>query len=67
MTIRNVSIGDKFIKGKVHICEVVDFYEVKSLVTGKVVEHLCIARGINTLATNTFETPFSSVIRNKIS
>ncbi len=67
MEIRGVKIGDKFIKGKVHICEVVDFYEVKSLVTGQVVEHLCIARGVNTLATNTFETPFSSVIRNKIS
>lgn len=66
MTIRNVSIGDKFKKGKFHTYEVVDFYEVKSLVSGEVVEHLCIAKGINTLATNTFETPFSSVLRNKV-
>jgi hypothetical protein len=67
MTIQNVTIGDKFkVSGKNIIAEVVDFYEVKSMSTGKVFCYECIAQQINGLATNRFETSFAQVVRNKI-
>lgn len=64
--IRGVNIGDKFKNGKINIYEVVDFYEVKSMKSGEIVSYQCIAKGVNTLSTNLFETPFSTVLRNKI-
>ena len=66
MTIKNVTIGDKFSRGKNIICEVVDFYQIISTVTGECVGNQCIAKQINGFASNHFETPFASVVRNKI-
>lgn len=66
MTIRNVTIGDRFKTGKNIVSEVVDFYEKKSMVTGEVIGHICIAKGVNTFSTNTFDVPFSTVLINKI-
>lgn len=65
MEIKGVKIGDKF-KSKNVTCEVVDFYELKSLVTGKIIGYNCIVKGLNTLSTNIFEMPFATVIRFKI-
>lgn len=66
MKIRGVSIGDKFKNGTYKTAVVVDFYEVKSMLTGEVIRHECIAKGIDTLAKNEFHVPFNTVIRNKI-
>jgi hypothetical protein len=66
MEIKNVKIGDKFKYGKNLTAKVVDFHIVTSLKTSKVVKYLCIAQLIGGLATNEFEVPFASVIRNKI-
>lgn len=66
MTIKNVSIGDQFTQGKHQLFEVVDFIEKKSLVTGQVVGHICMAKSIRGLSTNTFEVPFATVARNRI-
>ena len=66
MEIKNVKIGDKFKQGKNLTAKVIDFHIVTSLKTGKVVKYLCIAQLIGVLATNEFEVPFASVIRNKI-
>ena len=66
MTINNVTIGDKFKHGKHTICEVVDFYETKSMTDGETKSFQCIANGIDSFATNTFEVPFSTVVRNRI-
>jgi len=67
MEIRNVKIGDKFKQGKNLTAKVVDFHIVTSLKTGKMVKYICIAELTNTaLATNEFEVPFATVIRNKI-
>lgn len=66
MTIRNVTIGDKFRTGKHTVSEVVDFVEKKSLTTGQVVGHLCIVRGVDTFSTNTYEVPFTTVLRNRL-
>lgn len=66
--INNVSIGDKFrpTNTKNTICEVVDFLECRSMVTGAVTGYVCIAKGITGMATNTFEIPFATVVRNRI-
>jgi hypothetical protein len=66
MTIKGVTIGDRFKQGKNIVCEVVDFNEIKSLTTGIVTGYMCIVKGVNTIASNTFDVPFSTVIRNKI-
>jgi uncharacterized surface anchored protein len=65
-TMRNVTIGDKFKNGKHIICEVVDFYEIRSVKTGQIVDYQCIAKGINTFSTNSFEIAFATVGRNRI-
>jgi hypothetical protein len=66
ITISGVSIGDKFVvRGKNLKAVVVDFYVVTSMTTGKLVTYTCIAQGTG-VATNTFEVPFSTVIRGKI-
>jgi len=68
MTVRGVTIGDKFKMGgrSTNIYEVVDFYTVKSATTGEEIRIECIAKGINTIATNKFEVAFATVIRHKL-
>lgn len=61
----DIKIGDKFKTGKHTIAEVVDFYEVKSVSTNKIVGYQCIAKAIDT-ASNEFEVPFSRVILHKL-
>ena len=61
----NIKIGDKFKTGKHTIAEVIDFYEVKSFSTNKIIGYQCIAKAIG-LATNEFEVPFAKVILHKI-
>ena len=65
MEIKGVKIGDKFKYQKYGIGKVVDFHIVTSLKTGKLVQYLCVAKLIDSLATNEFEIPFATVIRNK--
>ena len=70
MTINNVTIGDRFYKGKNSICEVVDFIQMISTLTGECIGYQCIAKQINGFSNNTFETPFATVVRfnlNKLS
>ena len=67
-TIKNVTIGDRFKTGKYTTAIVVDFYEIRSVTTGLLVEPIsyqCIAKSEG-LATNLFETSFSTVVRNRI-
>lgn len=70
MTLRNVTIGDRFykqlVKGKQVECYVVDFTETKSMTTGQVIEQKCIAKSDNYGMGNSFEIPFATVLRNKI-
>lgn len=65
MTINNVSIGQKFKHGKNLTAIVVDFYEVRSITTKEIINYICIAKLENSLATNLFDIPFSTVVRNK--
>lgn len=65
-TIRNVSIGDRFKYGKVIIAKVIDFHETKSMVTGNIISIKAIAVGTNTIAKNSFEVPFTTVVRYKL-
>ena len=65
MTIKNVTIGDKF-KNRKQECEVVDFLEQRSVATGDVVGYQCIAKQITGIAQNRFEVPFATVVRNKV-
>jgi len=66
MEIKGVKIGDKFKLEKTKIAKVVDFYIITSLKTGEIVKYACIAKLVNGLATNEFEVPFASVVRNRI-
>ena len=50
-------------KGKHIVAEVVDILECKSLKTGEITGHICIARNVNGLATNTYEVSFTTVLR----
>ncbi|MFA5772752.1 MAG: hypothetical protein WC974_08500 [Thermoplasmata archaeon] len=65
MELHGVKIGDKFRTGKHISATVVDFWEVKSLAKNEIVKHICVAQAEG-LANNIFETPFSTVQRNKI-
>lgn len=65
MTIKGATIGDRFKTGKHTTAIVCDFVEKKSLTTGEVVGYLCIAKSEG-LASNEFEVPFTTVLRNKI-
>lgn len=47
-------------------CKVVDIYKKTSITTNKIKWYICIAKPIEWLATNEFETQFSTVIRNKV-
>ena len=60
-----VTVGDKFKTGKRASAVVVDIREIRSLVTGEIVDYQCEARAEG-LACNTFITPFSTVVRNRI-
>jgi len=67
-TIMNVTIGDRFKTGKHTTAKVIDFYEIRSVTTGMLIEPIgyqCIAQSEG-LATNLFDTPFSIVVRNRI-
>lgn len=66
MTINNVSIGQRFKHGKNLTAIVVDFYEVRSITTNEHIKYICMAKLENGLATNIFDIPFSTVVRNKI-
>ena len=63
--IKNVSVLDRFIyKGLKAI--VIDIAEVKSLVNNEIIEYKCYARMLEGFAHNTFEIPFSTVVKNRI-
>lgn len=66
MTINNVSIGQRFKHSKNLIAIVVDFYEVRSMTSTEHKQFICMAKLENGLATNIFDVPFSTVVRNKI-
>ena len=70
MTIQNVTIGDQFIsnqdKKSKRVSKVVDFIENKSMVTGVITGYTCIAEKETLGQAILFETPFSTVIRNKV-
>lgn len=60
-----VKIGDTFKQGKHAVAIVADIREVRSLVTGDIIEYQCIAKATG-LSSNYFPVPFSTVIRNRI-
>ena len=66
--IRNVSIGDKFhYNGKKNLLsEVVDILECRSLRTGQITGHVCIAKPLTGMATNTFDVSFTTVVRFRV-
>ncbi len=64
-TINGISKGDKF-NYKKGLYEVVAVCHVVDVETGEIIERKCYARGIDTLAKNVFEIPFSTVALNKI-
>jgi len=70
MTIRNVTIGDKFIdtchrKSK-RVSTVVDFIEHTSMTTGKVVNTTIVASHEFMGQTMFTSPPFTTVIRNRV-
>ena len=64
--INGISKGDRF-NYKKGIYEVVAVCHVIDSENGEILGRKCYARGVNTLATNTFEIPFSTVKLNLIS
>ena len=62
---RGVTVGDVFATGKHTRAQLVDILEQRSLVTGEVVDYVCIGKGLG-LAQNRFATNFVSVARNRI-
>lgn len=66
--IHNVKIGDVFYeRGSKNLkCKVIDFYEIKSVTTGKHIKYMCIAKGITGISENEFEVPFATVQRYKL-
>lgn len=71
MTIRNVTIGDKFIdtmhrKSK-RVSTVIDFAETKSMTTGKVLDVTVIAQHEFMGQLMTSNPAFSPVVMNRIS
>lgn len=65
LEIKGVKIGDKFRpdNAKHIVAEVVDFLELKSMVTGEITGYQCIAKNITGFAKNTYEVTFTSVKR----
>lgn len=68
ITIRNVSVGDRFYNNgkKNFLSEVVDIIEQKSLVTKEIIGYIPIAKLVDGLATNKFETTFAGVVRYRV-
>src|ERR1044072_2907535 len=70
-TYKNVSIGDKFVAMKdsrsKRVSTVIDFIERRSVTTGKVIDYECVAKQEFLGQTIVFETPFATVVRNRIS
>ena len=64
-TVRGVTKGDRF-DYKNGTYEVTSVCRVIDIETGEVIDYKCYARGIDTLAKNVFEIPFSTVTMNKI-
>lgn len=65
LKIKNVSPADIFIyQNKKAI--VLDIAEVKSMITGEILEYKCYAKMLEGYATNLFEVPFAKVARSKI-
>lgn len=64
-TINGVSKGDKF-NYKNGLYEVTSVCHVIDVENGEIIERKCYARGINTLAKNVFEIPFSTVSKNRV-
>lgn len=69
-TIKNVTIGDKFIstthrKSK-RVSTVVDFIERKSMVTGKVIDYECVSSHEFMGQTLTGTVSFTTVLRNRL-
>ena len=60
-----VKIGDRFRTGKNTTSVVIDFYDVISVTTGELIKNICVVKG-DGVATNTYEVPFATVVRNKI-
>lgn len=70
VTIKNVTIGDRFIntmhrKSK-RISTVIDFLEVRSLTTGEIIRHECIASHEFMGQTLKTDVSFTTVLINKI-
>lgn len=65
MNIKNVTIGDRFKVTWKTTARVIDIREIRSMVTGLTTGYQCIAK-VENLATNEFEVPFSTVVRNRI-
>lgn len=64
-TINGISKGDKF-NYKKGIYEVTSVCHVIDAENGEIIDKKCYARGLDTLAKNVFEIPFSTVTLNKI-
>lgn len=71
MTIKNVTIGDKFIASNDtrsrRISTVIDFLKVVSMTTGQETgDFICVAEKEFLGKMEKFETAFSTVVRNRI-
>lgn len=66
VTVKGVAIGDKFLNGK-RSAKVIDLIACKSLVNGDIVGYQCIAESWVGQQRLTFEVPFATVVRNRIS
>lgn len=64
MQSKGVQKGDHF-KYKNGTYEVVAVCNVTDIENGEIIDRKCYARGIDTLAKNVFEIPFSTVTLNK--
>lgn len=68
ITRKGLAVGDKFKNPsyKNSVSVVVDMLEQKSLVSGEIVDYVCIAQPIDQPAKNRYDVPFSTVLRNKV-
>lgn len=63
---QEIKIGDKFMYNRHTKAEIVDIFKTYSTATGERGNDIFIAKGINSLSTNTFEVCKVTVIRNRI-